>query len=1001
MKSKGLLSLRPTCALALAFLLFATSLPALAQKKNDKAKADAPATGQRQDEGYTAKIKEFTTEKFFLTELVDHLPASDKVPTPEKVLGYIAGAKDKLTYTKDLYRYYRELEKSTPRVRVFVAPEKSEEGREQLLVLVSDEANLAKLDRYKEITAKLADPRKISDAEAETLIKEGKPFYWASGSIHSPETGSPEMLMEMAYRLAVEDTPFIETIRKNAIVMITPVIEVDGRDRMVDVYNYRKANPGKPAPSLLYWGKYVAHDNNRDSNGMSLVLSRNQMRTFLEYHPQVLHDLHESVPFLYTSTGTGPYSPALDPLVIDEWHALAYKEIEEMTKRGVPGVWTHGFYDGWATNYMLFIANGHNSIGRFYETFGNGGADTQDRNVGEQSRRDWFRPNPPLPRIKWSMRNNNNMQQSAILFAMHTVASERERFLQNFYIKSKRAIAKAANEGPYAYVIPGDTTRPVGAADLVNLMRIGGVEVHTATKEFSVKDQKYAAGSYIIRMDQPYSRWVDSLLDTQYYNVNDPRPYDDTGWTLGALHNVKVVRVTDKSVLDAPMVMLTSDAKVKGKVSGSATAAYVINHNTENSLMSLRYRLKDVKILAAEDTFKVGGQQYNAGSFIIKTEGNPSDLRTQLDAATTEYGVNAVAVDKAPEVKTHELATPRIAIVHTWTSTQNDGWFRMEFDRLGIPYKYISVHEIRDTQNLRGKYDVILFPPGGGSAQSIVNGLPKRGEPIPWMKSDLTPNIGMSPDVTNDMRGGIELSGMVNLQRFIEEGGLFIPITTNASLPIDYGITTGVSVEPSRQLQARGSVYNTSFADRKSPIAYGYGEGLQVYFNQAPLLQVSALPGGFGGGGGQGGVPSDRVSGRGSRTDPDVVQAMPRVNMPAPAPNPDGIPEEFRQAAGALIPPPNMRPRVVLRFASDEKNLLVSGMLAGGNELAGKAAVVDVPVGKGHVVFFALNPMWRHQTHGSFFLIFNAALNFDHLSAGRPETPPRAPQAGSGNDENK
>ena len=185
--------------------------------------------------------------------------------------------------------------------------------------------------------------------------------------------------MEMAYRLAVEETPFIQAIRKNVIVMITPTLEVDGRDMMVDLYNYRKANEGKRAPSLLYWGKYVAHDNNRDSMGMALALTRNQMATFLEYHPTVLHDLHESVPFLYTSTGTGPYNAWLDPMVIDEWQVLAYHEIEEMTKRGVPGVWTHGFYDGWAPNYMFYVANGHNSIGRFYETFGNGGADTQDR----------------------------------------------------------------------------------------------------------------------------------------------------------------------------------------------------------------------------------------------------------------------------------------------------------------------------------------------------------------------------------------------------------------------------------------------------------------------------------------------------------------------------------------------------------------------------------------------------------------------------------------------
>jgi hypothetical protein len=894
-------------------------------------------------------------------------------------LGYVAGAPNKLTYTKDLYRYYRELEKATPRVRVLVAPEKSEEGREQLLILVSDEANLAKLDRYKEITGKLADPRKISDADAEALITEGKIFYWASGSIHSPETGSPEMLMELAYRLAVSETPFIQDIRRNAIVMITPALEVDGRDRMVDLYNWRKANPGKQAPGLLFWGKYVAHDNNRDSNGMSLVLSRNQMRTFLDFHPQVLHDLHESVPFLYTSTGTGPYNPALDPLVIDEWHALAYKEIEEMTKRGVPGVWTHGFYDGWATNYMLFIANGHNSIGRFYETYGNGGADTQVRNVGNQSQRDWFRPNPPLPRVNWSLRNNTNLQQSGILFAMHEIATEKDRFLKNFYIKSKRAVAKAANEGPAAYVINAQP-RPVEAADMVNLLRLAGVEVHQADKEIAVGSQKFAAGSYVVRLDQPYSRWADAMLDTQYYNVNDPRPYDDCGWTMGPLRNVKTTRVTDKSILNAPMTMLTADAKITGKIAGSGSTI-VINHNADNTLMTLRYKLPDVKILAAEDSFKIGDRQFNAGSFIINGADN-----ARLSAAVSELGLTAVALEKAPEVKTHELAVPRIAILHTWTNTQNDGWFRMEFDRLAVPYKYISVHELRDTANLREKYDVIIFPPVGGSAQSIVNGLPMRGDPVPWTKSDLTPNIGMSPDTSNDIRGGIELRGMVNLQRFIEDGGLFMPITGTASLAIDYGITSGVSIQPATQLRAQGSIFNASFADRKSPIAYGYDESLAIYFSTAPLFQVGGLPGGFAGGGGFGGAQGGRVSGRGSLTDPDAVQAMPRATASQSArPGEQETPPGF----GPPPVPANLRPRVVLRFATDERNLLVSGMLAGGSELAGRPAVVDVPVGKGHVVFFATNPMWRHQTQGEFFLLFNAALNFNNLGAGRAEPPSR------------
>src|SRR5687768_14859671 len=760
----------PLFALTLGLLVLTSVNLCVAQPKAGTSKPTAEAArahtrNNSADNDYSTKIREYTTEPYFMTELVDHLPMSDKVPSPDKVLGYIVGTPNKLTYSKDLYRYYRELAKASPRVRVFTAPERSEDGKEQILIAVGDEATLAQLDRYKEITAKLADPRKLSEVEAQSLIDEGKVFYWASGSIHSPETGSPEMLMELAYRLAVEETPFIQAIRKNVIVLITPVLEVDGRDRMVDVYNYRKANPGKNAPGLIYWGKYVAHDNNRDGLGMALALTRNMMATFLEYHPAILHDLHESVPFLYTSTGTGPYNAWLDPITIDEWQLLAHHEVEELTKRGVPGVWTHGFYDGWAPNYMFYVANGHNAVGRFYETFGNGGADTLDRTVGQQSQREWYRPNPPHPRVRWSLRNNVNMQQSALLFAMHFVSQNKERFLQNFYLKGKRSVAKATNEGPAAYVIPADNPRPVEVADSVNLLRLMGVEVHRANGDFAVRDQKYGAGSYVVRMDQPYSRMADMLLDTQYYNVSDPRPYDDTGWTLGAMRNIKTVRVTDRNVLQVPMTLLASDASVRGRVAGSG-GVYVINHNTDNTLATFRFRLKDVKMSAAEEPFKIGDRQFNAGSFVIKSEGAPSDLRRRLEEAVAELGLTAHAVDKAPAVKTHELSVPRIAIVHSWINTQNEGWYRIEFDRYQIPYTYVSDHVLRDTANLRERFDVIIYPPVGGSAQQVVGGLPMRGDPIPWKQSEVTPNFGTSPDQTDDMRGGMGLKGLANLQRF-------------------------------------------------------------------------------------------------------------------------------------------------------------------------------------------------------------------------------------------
>ena len=957
-------------------------------KKGSSKTDDVKTTLQPIDTAYTESIIKNTTDKMFLTEIVDHLPASARVPTPEKILGYPIGTPNKLTYTKDQHRYYRELEKTTPRIKTFVAPEKSEQGREQMLVVVSDEANLAKLARYKEITAKLGDPRTINDELAKQLVAEGKAIYWASGSIHSPETGSPEMLMEMAYRLAVEESPFIQAIRKNVIVMITPTLEVDGRDTMVDLYNYRKANQGKRSPGLIYWGKYVAHDNNRDSMGMALALTRNQMSQFLEYHPTVLHDLHESVPFLYVSTGTGPYNAWLDPIVVSEWQDLAHYEVEEMTKRGVPGVWTHGFYDGWAPNYMFYVANGHNSIGRFYETFGNGGADTQERVVGQQSNRDWFRPNPPLSRVKWSIRNNINLQQSGILLAMNYVANNKEKFLNNFYLKSKRSVAKARTEGPAAYVLPASESRPTEAADLVNLLKMQGVEVQKLTKEAEVKEGKFGIGSYVVRMDQPYSRMADMLLDTQYYNVNDPRPYDDTGWTLGPLRNVKTVRVKDEKILNATMAIIDGPAKVVGRIEGTGTAGFVVNHTAESANAQLRYRLKDVKMSVADAAFKVGDKNFHPGSFIIRSEGNPGDLRAKLETEVTQLGLTATALDKIPDVANHAVGVPRVALVHTWLNTQDEGWYRVELERLGIPYDYVSDQDISRTPNLRSKYDVIIFGPIRTSAQNIVRGVPKFSEseaPIPWKKSDLTPNMGLSPDHTDDIRGGLGIQGVANLQEFIHAGGLFITIADNASLPIDFGMVSGVSIQPSTTLQARGAVMNTVFADRKSPIAYGYDERMAVYFNQTPLLQVAAIGGpGGGGGGGQQGSGAGRPTGRGGVDDPDVVQGRPPMAPPGPVPTPDP----------ANIPPLESRPRVVLRFAP-EKELLVSGMLAGGADLAGKAAVVDVPVGKGHVVMFANNPMWRHQTHGSFSLLFNAILNFDSLGIGRAEPRPAGtPRAG-------
>lgn len=941
----------------------------------------AAAQSQPVDEGYSRRIREYTTAPHFLTELVDHLPASATVPTPEKALGYIAGAPGKLTYAAEIHQYLRAVAAASPRVRV-VSMGQTEEGREMILVLISDEANLKRLDELKSMTNRLADPRGVSEAEAEKLITAGVPFYWATGAIHSTETGSPHMLMELVYRLAVAETPLARNIRKNLVVMVTPVIEVDGWERHVDLYRWRKANPERTAPGLLYWGKYVAHDNNRDGMGLSLALSRHVTRTFLEYKPQVFHDLHESIPFLYVSTGMGPYNAWLDPIVINEWQKMAWYEVEEMTRRGVPGVWTHGFYDGWAANYMFTVANGHNAIGRFYETFGNGDADTRERTVAPaQANRAWFRPNPPLPKVLWSHRNNVNLQQSALLLSLNYAATNKETFLRNFWVKGKRAIAKPENEGPAAYVISREE-RPNEAASLASLLMSHGIEVHTLDGEVETAGARFAEGSFVIRMDQPYSRMADMFLDRQYYNPADTPPYDDTGWTLSALRNLKSVRVTETALLKAPMTRAEGPPAVEGRVVGEGPV-YLINHNADRVLARFRFALAGLRVQAAEAPFEAAGRKFNAGTLIVDASENPAGLRQRMEDAAASLGVTVHAAAGLPEVARHPVSAPRIALVHTWHTTQTEGWFRRALDGEKIPYRYIADQYLREKSDLRSEFDVIIFGPTPRSPQRLVNGIPRRGQPIPWDAS-VGPNVAGSPDTAADIRGGMGLEGLVNVKRFVEAGGLFVTIAGNAALPIDYGLLEGVSIETTRELRARGSVMNAVITDARNPVTYGYDGAVPVYFNSAPVFNVAPLGVEVGGGGG---APTPRPSGRGSAADRDRVQGRPDVEPPPPPP-PGELAPDLMERMRHLIPPPGERPRTVLKFA-EEKDLLVSGMLSGARELAGKPAIVLAPSGKGNYLLFAINPMWRQQTQGSFMLLLNAAMHYDflHLGQAKPAQP--------------
>jgi hypothetical protein len=275
--------------------------------------------------------------------------------------------------------------------------------------------------------------------------------------------------------------------------------------------------------------------------------------------------------------------------------------------------------------------------------------------------------------------------------------------------------------------------------------------------------------------------------------------------------------------------------------------------------------------------------------------------------------------------------------VHSWANTQNEGWVRYALDRFGIPYTYLSTQELRDSA-LLAQHDVLVLPHVGGDGRSLVMGLSMAGPPVPWKRTPQTPHLG-GPDETDDVRPGIGLAGMAVLEAWLRNGGLLITEGASTGVPIDFGLTPGLTIADARSLRVRGSVLRARVRDRRSPVTYGYADTVAVYFNQAPLFQA------------------DTATPRGSEIerDPAVVTDQARL-----------------------------RPRVLLQFHPRADSLRLSGLLEAGSELAGRPAVIDQQVGRGHIVLFAIRPFWRWQTQGTFALAFNAILNWNDLGIGWP-----------------
>jgi len=980
---------RPVQRLAWALPLLMLALAGGLTAQSSVNKALKSTSAPRDDEDFARSVKEWTTRPEFSSPLVDHLPKVAGIPSPKDVLGHHIGEPKKLTYYADILKYYRALAAATPRVKVLPIGT-SDENRDHVVVFVGSDESIKNLDTYRGYLGQLADPRTLSDAQAKDVIAKAKPIYHLMGGLHSGEIGPSEMLMELVYRVATEDSPLVKQIRDNVIVSVTPVADPDGRDRNVEWFNLYgpQQTTGNPQIGVPYWGKYVFHDDNRDIN-YSQVSMRALLDWYLQWHPPIMHDLHQAQTLLYTFSGQAPQNPTLDPILYGELPMMSNFEMAQMTKYGMPGVWTHGFVDMWSPGYLAFMSSNHNGMIRMYEIQGFNGANTQHMRLGPSTPgarggrpsppgatggrsgpvadsgqgtaaaeggrgqaptnagqaqeagptgdttaalnagrggqgREWYRPLPATGEFDWSLRNNTNYGETGVLTALQYTSTFPKIILENFYQKSRNSIDAARKDAVAGYVIAPnrDMTR---VERLVNMLRMQGIEVGKATAEVKLREGTFPAGSFIVKRDQPYGRLAKILLEKQVYPDPALRTYDDAAWTMGLMSHNDVKEIADKTILDVvvtPVAQLT----IAGTVNG-AGSVFAVAHYGSNNMITLRYRLKDLRVQAAEKEFSQGDTKFPAGSFIVS--GDAARVRSAVES----LGLTAVAMASAPDVPKHDLDLPRVALYSTWGGTQDVGWVRYAFDKFDVPYELIFKERVAKG-NLRGSYDVIVVPHQGGSGKRLVFDIEGRGKPIPYRKDPKYPSLG-SYGESDDITGGMGLAGVAEFDRFVRDGGVLVTLGTSSYFPAEFGLAPKVdAARTTANFYAPGPIVDAEILHPENPIFYGYDRTtIPVRYASGPLLSVQTNQNPFG---------------------------------EAPPPGPPQTP------AGVLM-----------RYPGGDDHVL-SGLMRGAAEVRNRPAIVDQPEGKGRVILFAGNPCYRWQNFGEFNMLFNTLLNFNDFKTEAP-----------------
>ncbi len=838
---------------------------------------------------------------------------AQRVPPPEEVLGFKVGTDYHLASYQQAIEYLRALEQASPMIKLFEMG-KTSMGKPMIYAVISSEENMAKLERYKEISRRLALAKGLTDDEARGLAAEGRAVVYIDGGLHATEVAPAQEKLQLAYDLLTSEDPDIRLIRDNVIYLLV-FPNPDGMDMVAEWYHSNVGTPYEVSPMPWLYNKYVGHDNNRDSFMNNMVETQNISRlAFQDWYPQIFYNPHQTGPFparIFIPPMAEPANSNCHPLMIRWQNMIGCAMASAFEREKKEGVISRINYDSWFPGYLDAVGDSHNMISIITETNLYRYATPHYYTLADfpEQYKDFlvshFYTNP-WKGGWWKLRDAVEYNLTASKALLYTAALYREKLLYDRYWMGKDVMDRFQKEPPYAYIIPQAQWDSPTAALLLNKMMLLGIDVYQAKESFVSGGISYPAGTWVIPMNQPFAFFVKAVFEEQRYpdlrkypavwqSINRPQnipstpplgSHDVWGWTLPYQMGVEVA--TANTTLEVPLTPLEKVEPPAGKVERGAGYAYLVSPKTNNSFIAInRISAKGGDVLRARGSFSVGGKSYPPGTFVVLSR---SVSRLFMDSLSKELALTIGGTGSQVSANTFKLKSPRVALYKSWVASMDEGWTRWLFEQFEFPFTNIHDAEVRAGE-LGHRFDVMVIP--SMSTDAIVNGHKQGTIPPPYV-------------------GGITDAGVSNIKKFVEEGGTLVLLNSSCLFAIDkLGVPVRnvlKDVKPTEFI-CSGSLLRMDF-NPQHPVAYGMPEEAPAVFTRSPAFDILS-------------------SFKGEKA-PAVVAKYPRGS------------------------------------------LLMSGYLEGEKYLHHKASAVEVTLGKGKVIMLGFGVQSRGQPHGTYKLLFNS-----------------------------